>query len=60
MAEDKWNVKGLRGSVLEELINYTNEKIQATETCSCAENTDIDQASQDLIRQKRQYYACLF
>ena len=26
MAEDKWNVKGLRGSVLEELINYTNEK----------------------------------
>ncbi len=46
MAEDKWNVKGLRGSVLEELINYTNEKIQATETCSCAENTDIDQASQ--------------
>lgn len=25
MAEDKWNVKGLRGSVLEELINYTNE-----------------------------------
>ena len=26
MAEDKWNVKGLRGSVLEELINYTNGK----------------------------------
>ena len=21
-----WNVKGLRGSVLEELVNYTNEK----------------------------------
>ena len=26
MAEDKWYVKGHRGSVLEELINYTNEK----------------------------------
>lgn len=23
---DKWNTKGLRGSVLEELVNYTNEK----------------------------------
>ena len=47
MAEDKWNVKGLRGSVLEELINYTKKKKKnpPAKTCASAKNTDIDQTS---------------
>lgn len=45
MAEDKWNVKGLRGSVLEELINYTNEKYRQQKLALVQKNTDIDQTS---------------
>ena len=46
MAEDKWNVKGLRGSVLEELINYTNEKYRQQKLALVQKIPTIDQASQ--------------
>ena len=39
-----WNMKGLRGSVLEELVNYTNEKYRRQNPGSGTEDSDVDQA----------------
>ena len=38
-----WNSRGLRGSSLEELINYTNEYYREKEAGSCPEDPDSDQ-----------------
>ena len=52
MAEDKWNVKGLRGSVLEELINYTNEKYRQ-QKLALVQKIPTSIKPVRLIRQKR-------
>ena len=41
-----WNSRGLRGSALEELINFTNDTYLKS-SCTDTENTDTDYADEN-------------
>ena len=54
-----WNSRGLRGSLLEEVINRTNEQYREKKTCADSEGSHSDHADPD--RQgKPAYYAGVF
>ena len=42
-----WNSRGLRGSMLEEAVNFTNQKYSQEKSGSCAENTDTHNADRN-------------
>ena len=50
-----WNSRGLRGSLLEELINRTNEKIQRTASGIDPEDSDANHAGENGSGNKKDY-----